>query len=411
MSSDRAGFALRVGLSAGTAVLIMLGASLNASGRAGWSTGLAGVAGLLALAAGIVYRQWRLVVPAAGAALVLTALIVQLNPNQGDLLLQLSGMVVLGVAGATGVMAFRSFADALRRRAEELHGVTSQLEQKHRAFLAATSDANGARPDDMAALTASIAGQVGADFACCYLVSADGRRYVPQPPGLGVERLRPQAVNRMHGDPGRLLATIEAGNAFMAENEDGLGELISYVPDDFHLASLLAVPMPIGEHVGGFVVLGRKAGTFTDDDRRLGGTLAVRAGGHLASAHLVALTRHESARYSLMNELVKEASGKTMNEVLELVLARGVEMIRYETGRAILFQPGDTYVGLHESAPAEPVDAVLARVREGETTLRNLVTEEEGIYSGLQPERLGATVNEALTPIRGNGRSALTSHG
>ena len=90
-----------------------------------------------------------------------------------------------------------------------------------------------------------------------------------------------------------------------------------------------------------------------------------------------------------MNELVKEASGKTMNEVLELVLARGVEMIRYETGRAILFQPGDTYVGLDESAPAEPVDAVLARVREGETTLRNLVTEEEGIYSGLQPERLG----------------------
>ena len=401
MSSDRAGFALRVGLSAGTAVLIMLGASLNASGRVGWSTGLAGVAGLLALAAGIVYRQWRLVVPAAGAALVLTALIVQLNPNQGDLLLQLSGMVVLGVAGVTGAMAFRSFADALRRRAEELHGVTSQLEQKHRAFLAATSDANGARPDDMAALTASIAGQVGADFACCYLVSADGRRYVPQPPGLGVERLRPQAVNRTHGDPGRLLATIEAGNAFMAENEDGLGELISYVPDDFHLASLLAVPMPIGEHVGGFVVLGRKAGTFTDDDRRLGGTLAVRAGGHLASAHLVALTRHESARYSLMNELVKEASGKSMNEVLELVLARGVEMIRYETGRAILFQPGDTYVGLDESAPAEPVDAVLARVRDGETTLRNLVTEEEGIYSGLQPERLGATVNEALTPIRG----------
>src|SRR5438309_4851458 len=76
-------------------------------------------------------------------------------------------------------------------------------------------------------------------------------------------------------------------------------------------------------------------------------------------------------------------------------------MIRDVTGRAILFRPGDTYVGLDESAPAEPVDAVLARVREGETTLRNLVTEEEGIYSGLQPERLGATVNEALTPIRG----------
>src|SRR5436309_12377193 len=148
MSSYRAGFALRVGLSAGTAVLIMLGASLNASGRVGWSTGLAGVAGLLALAAGIVYRQWRLVVPAAGAALVLTALIVQLNPNQGDLLLQLSGMVVLGVAGANGVVAFRSFADALRRRVEELHGVTSPLEQKHRAFHASTSHANDTPPAD-----------------------------------------------------------------------------------------------------------------------------------------------------------------------------------------------------------------------------------------------------------------------
>src|SRR2546429_8498699 len=83
MSSDRAGFALRVGLSAGTAVLIMLGASLNASGRVGWSTGLAGVAGLLALAAGIVYRQWRLVVPAAGAAPGLAGPVVPLQPHHG----------------------------------------------------------------------------------------------------------------------------------------------------------------------------------------------------------------------------------------------------------------------------------------------------------------------------------------
>src|SRR5256885_12089947 len=81
MSSDRAGFALRVGLSAGTAILIMLGASLNASGRVGWSTGLAGIAGLLALAAGIVYRQWRLGVPAAGAPPRLAARVVPGNPQ------------------------------------------------------------------------------------------------------------------------------------------------------------------------------------------------------------------------------------------------------------------------------------------------------------------------------------------
>jgi HD-GYP domain-containing protein (c-di-GMP phosphodiesterase class II) len=33
--------------------------------------------------------------------------------------------------------------------------------------------------------------------------------------------------------------------------------------------------------------------------------------------------------------------------------------------------------------------------------LRNLITEDEGIYSGLHPESLGGTVNEALTPVRG----------
>src|SRR5260370_33547245 len=33
--------------------------------------------------------------------------------------------------------------------------------------------------------------------------------------------------------------------------------------------------------------------------------------------------------------------------------------------------------------------------------IRNLITEDERIYSGLHPESLGGTVNEALTPIRG----------
>src|SRR5207247_5438746 len=76
--------------------------------------------------------------------------------------------------------------------------------------------------------------------------------------------------------------------------------------------------------------------------------------------------------------------------------------IPYETGRALMFQPDNTYRVLDGDQPAsDPIDGPLARVRDGETMLRNLITEEEGIYSGLQPERLGATVNEALTPIRG----------
>jgi HD-GYP domain-containing protein (c-di-GMP phosphodiesterase class II) len=194
---------------------------------------------------------------------------------------------------------------------------------------------------------------------------------------------------------------MEARLAFTASDENSLAELINYLPEDFHLQSLMAVPMPIDDHAGGFLVLGRIHGRFSDDDLRLGTTLAARAGAQVASAHLVALTRQESARYSLMNELVKEASGKTMNEVLDLVLGRGTEVIRYDAGRALMFQPDNTYAGLDGGGSPEPIDGPLARVQEGETMLRNLVTEEEGLYSGLHPEQFGGTVNEALTPIRG----------
>ncbi|MFI5284571.1 MAG: GAF domain-containing protein, partial [Candidatus Dormibacterales bacterium] len=104
----------------------------------------------------------------------------------------------------------------------------------------------------------------------------------------------------------------------------------------------------------------------------------------------------------LMNELVKEASGKTMDEVLELVLDKGKEVIRYESGRALLFQADGTYLVLDGTAEAQPVEGQLLKVRDGETVLRALVEEREHIYSGLQPETQGGTVNEALTPIEGN---------
>src|SRR2546423_9278148 len=126
---------------------------------------------------------------------------------------------------------------------------------------------------------------------------------------------------------------------------------------------MIAATMPIGGRLGGFVFLGSRAGMFTEDDRRLATTLTLRAGALLASAHAAALSQKESARYSLMNELVKEASGKTMQEVLQLVLDRGKEVIHYDAGRAVIFQPDD------------PVEEPLAKVRDGETVLRNAVTE------------------------------------
>ncbi|HSS61895.1 MAG TPA: GAF domain-containing protein, partial [Candidatus Limnocylindrales bacterium] len=108
--------------------------------------------------------------------------------------------------------------------------------------------------------------------------------------------------------------------------------------------------------------------------------------------HAVALSQQESARYSLMNELVKEASGKSMEEVLDLVLARGKEVIRYDAGRAVIFQPDDD--------DRDALDEPLQRVRAGETVLRNAVTEDQHTFSGLRLQTHAVTVNEALTPIR-----------
>src|SRR5438067_12000302 len=102
MNSARTVWGLRIGLSAATAALILVGASLNASGRVGWSTALACLAGLIALAGGVVYTTWRVAVPAGAGALVLTLLIAQFNPRQGDLLRQLAGRTGPGPGGAAG---------------------------------------------------------------------------------------------------------------------------------------------------------------------------------------------------------------------------------------------------------------------------------------------------------------------
>src|SRR5260370_10297300 len=115
MNSIRAFLGFRVGLVAATALLTLVGASLNASGHAGWSTALAGFAGLGALATGVVYRNWRVSVPAGGAALVFTLLIAQFNPKQGDLLLQVVGLAMLGAAGAIGGVAHRNLVGTLHR--------------------------------------------------------------------------------------------------------------------------------------------------------------------------------------------------------------------------------------------------------------------------------------------------------
>jgi GAF domain-containing protein len=390
---------LRVGFSAATAILILAGASLNVHGRSGQAALIAVVAGLLALGAGAMNVRWRISAPLAAAALIGSLAAAHFDLRDSQLPLELGGLVLLGLGGLVGSLAYNNFTDALRGQLDEMEGLVAQLEEKHRAFLAATSDAESTKPGDIGALTTGIAGQMGAAFASCYLVSPDGKQFVPQAPGFGLDRMRPQSVNRAGGSS-PLIRAIEAAKEFVGDDKSGLTELVNYVPDDLHVESLLAVPMRIGDHIGGFILLGNKAGGFTDDDVRLATTLMLRAGAQLASAHAVALSQQESARYSVMNQLVKEAAGKTMAEVLDLVLVTGTQLIAYDAGRIVLFQPDDTYVFAGAPFAPSPIVGPMAKVRGGETILRTLVTVEEGIFSGLQPSADGGTANEALVPIR-----------
>ena len=402
MNSERATFALRIGFSAATAAIVLVGASLNVTGHSGAAAFFAVVAGLLALASGALNTNWQGSVPLGGAALLVTLLSDQFNLRDPNLVLQLAGLVLLGLGGYVGSIAYLSFSRAISTHAAELEAARIQLLAKERAFMAATADADHTKhPGDIAAFSI-IAREAGADFACYYASSPDGRQFVPQPPGIGLERLHPMPVQRHAATAGPLLTAIESGNEYIGSDQSALSELVHYLPDDLHVARLMAVPLRIDDHVGGFILLGKKSGDFHDDDRRLAVTLTLRAGAQLASAHAVALSRRESARYSLMNELIKDASGKTMEETLQLVLDKGKQVIRYDAGAAVLFQSDGSYVTLGAPAASAQVEGPLVKVRGGEPVLRSLIATDEHVYSGLQRDANGG-INEALTPIHGNG--------
>jgi GAF domain-containing protein len=411
MNSERATFALRIGFSGAAAAIVLVGASLNATGRTGPAEFLAVVAGLLALGSGALNTSWQGSVPLGVAAVLVTLLSDGFDLRAPGLVLQLAGLLLLGLGGFVGSIAYRSFSRSISSHAGELEAVRIELLAKERAFMAATADADHTKNAGDVTAFAIIAREAGADFACYYASSPDGRQFIPQPPGIGLERLHPMPVQRHAERAGPLLSAVEAGREYIGSDQTALSELVHYLPDDLHVARLMAVPMRIGDQVGGFILLGKKTGEFDDDDRRLAVTLTLRAGSQLASAHAVAVSRRESARYSLMNELIKEASGKTMDETLQLVLEKGKQVIRYDTGAAVLFQPDDMYIALGDSdrwpgeVPPEPahIEGALAKVRDGQPVLRSLITEEEHIYSGIRPETKGGAINEALTPIHGNG--------
>jgi GAF domain-containing protein len=382
MNSKRAVLSFQSGSALGAAALLLVGGVLDGSGRSGWTVAFAAAASAAAVASGLFYETWRFAIPAGGLAVVFTLVVGQVGSANDQVVVQLLGLICLGFGGALGGVAYRRLTATVDRQRRE-------LQQKHRVFLAATAEADRAAPPaDMATLTTDIATQVGADLACAYLASPDAREFVPQLPAVGLDGLVALAITRSAGG-GPLLAAIEAGRTYLGDGNGALKELFSHLPADLRLAGALAAPMPVGDRIGGFILLGSRAAAFSDDDRRLATTLTLRAAAQLANAHAIALSRHESARYALMNQLVKEASGKSIEEALDLVLQRGRDLVRYDVGRAILFQAD------------EELEEPLARVRGGETVLRNAVTEQQITYSGLRLQTHAVTVNEALVPIRG----------
>src|SRR5258708_14513614 len=67
-----------------------------------------------------------------------------------------------------------------------------------------------------------------------------------------------------------MLMAIESGKAFTADSRAPLLELFNYVPDDFNVHSVIAVPMPIGDRIGGVFLLGALRSGFSQSDPPLG---------------------------------------------------------------------------------------------------------------------------------------------
>ena len=133
MNSDRATFALRIALSAATAILILAGATLNVSGRVGQGALLAAVTGLLALLAGALNRIWKAAVPLGVAAVAVSVAVWVLSPPFR--VTDLVGLLLMGAGGFAGSMAYRSFTEAMRRQLEDMKRLNIQLEEKHRKHL------------------------------------------------------------------------------------------------------------------------------------------------------------------------------------------------------------------------------------------------------------------------------------
>jgi HD-GYP domain-containing protein (c-di-GMP phosphodiesterase class II) len=395
------GLSLQLALFAGAGLAILAGASFNIQGYRGETALLAILAGVAAWTGGLVFRQVKIAVILGLIAIAFTAIEVHFAPL-AFFAINTAGLLLLGLGGVLSTIAYERVTEAMRTRVREVEALNQELQEQHRMFLAATEDP-GINFSDLGTLSSTTARQVGAEFCIYYLSSADGRQFVPQLPGSGFNNGRPQPLlpRKEGGDP--LINPLAANQEFYAEERERLSHVARLFTPGVKLSNVLVEPMLMASRLGGFLVVGNKRGGFDPDDRRLAQTLAIRAAIHFGSQHAVSQTKEELARYSLLNEIAKQASGLPFEEVMKLVIARGKELVPYDSARVATFEPNGTYLMVGGSAVASDLEkGPLAEVKkEGKTVIRRLVTRSEGLFSGVDPGSDTAQVAEALAPITG----------
>src|SRR5260370_35207875 len=107
--------------------------------------------------------------------------------------------------------------------------------------MAATADADHTKPPGDVAAFAIIAREAGAEFACYYASSPDGKQFVPQPPGIGLDRLHPLPVGRHAKNAGPLLSSVESGRGYIGNDQTALSELAHHLPAAVEVALLMPV--------------------------------------------------------------------------------------------------------------------------------------------------------------------------
>jgi HD-GYP domain-containing protein (c-di-GMP phosphodiesterase class II) len=399
MLGSRAPISLPLALFGAAAFTILAGASFNIQDQKAETVLLALLAGVLAFGAGVAWQYWKYAAGAGVIAILIQVLAHHFQLGDRSLHINLAGLAALGLGGMLFTIGYQKVTADIHGRVRDLENLNARLEEQHRIFLAATEDP-AMQSGTVAELARNTARQTSSTICCYFLAGPDGTSFVPQE-GVGLEALRPQAVDRRRRASDPLVEAVESNTEFVTTDVQQLAALFSYMPHDLNLETALVVPIRVGDAIGGFVLIANKPGGYSLDDRRLATTLAMRAGAHLATTHAVALSKQETQRYALLNDLVKSASGLSFEEVLALVLDKGRTLVRYDHARVALFGAGDTYTMTDGSAVPVPIgSSALATVSQGQTVIRKAVTPADGLFSGLEPPE-GNPVAEALVPIRG----------